>query len=239
MNIFGFKRKVAVGLFGVFAIFLSRQMMGQGIILASNYDGTNFDGSSRGVGYDNVGSSYTYAIGASFMVAGSGSFELTSITMPVFIDSVIDGIPNSANYQISIVGDNGGQPTGDLVGSFTPAGVGFSEANDIFNITGVVQGGMNYWLVFSPIAPDSGAFEWNLAWSPTYIGEGYLARQWSSGISVPSGSWQISTGSGAVQPAFLIQGMAVPEPGNYLLLGLGGAGLAMLRRQTRPTTGKS
>jgi hypothetical protein len=83
---------------------------------------------------------------------------------------------------------------------------------------------MKYWLLCSVVAPDNGCIDWNLAWSPfEHFGTGYVARRWSAADGVPTGAWTTYTGSGSVQPAFLIEGTAViPEPKSYLLLGLAG-----------------
>ena len=207
---------------------------GQDVVLAGNYDGTHFDLSYAEIGFDSSG--HTSAWGANFTVAGSGDFNLTQVIMPLFVSAVMGGTPNPANYQMSVVSDNAGQPTGDLVGSFTPGVLSSSMGNYAYDITGVVHGGANYWLLFQPIAPDSGNIGWNLASSPMYPGTGYVAERWSDS-GVPTMAWAISGGSGSVQSAFLLEGTAVvPEPSSYILVSLGLMWFMFCRNSFRKTT---
>jgi hypothetical protein len=229
-------REKLLAILAAMIALISVRAPGQPIYLAGNYDGTNYDGSSCDVGF---ATGYTFEAGANFTVAGTGDFNLTRVIMPLGVYSSFGGIPNQtsnlANYLVSVVADNSGRPTGDVVGAFTPFGLSTSSANYAFDITGTVPGGSKYWLMCTLIAPDSGCIDWNLAWSPLYIGTGYVARRWSDD-GVPIGPWTITTGSGSVQTAFLIEGTTViPEPGVPTLLILGIIGLVIrgcLHRRT-------
>jgi hypothetical protein len=204
----------AIGLlFG--AIVLSPgQVLGQQLVLAGNYDGTNYDSSSYDVGFD---SGYTVSWGAGFTVAGTGDFDMTEVILPLMANPAFGGIPNPANYKISVVSDVGGKPGGDVVGSLTPIAPVPSTVNYTFDISGVLHGGMNYWLLFEQTAPDDGCIEWNFSAPWQSVGTGHLAERWSSS-GVPTGDWTISGPVGAVQPAFVIEGIeVVPEPSSYLL----------------------
>jgi hypothetical protein len=208
----------AIGLLVASTTFLPSPIWGQELTLAGNYDGTNFDPSSYDVGR---ATGYTFAWGANFTVSGTGDYNMTEIIMPLVIYSGFGGNPNQANYRISVVRDVEGQPIGNVVGSLTPIGIGPASENLTYDITGVVHGGTDYWLLFEPIAPDNGCINWNFS-SPWQLpGVGNLAERWSSS-GVPTGNWTISTGIGSVQPAFVIKGMeVVPEPGCGVLFGLG------------------
>ena len=196
------------------------RLIGQEIVLAGNYDRTNYNSSAYSVG---LSSGNTYSVGASFTVAGTGDFNMTKVIVPLMTLSSIWGA-DPANYQISVVSDIGGKPVGNVVGSLTPVGpspFGYGSANYTFGIPGLLHGGMNYWLLFQTISPANGCFGWNFSSSPSSTGIGYLAERWSSS-GVPTGDWTISTGSGSVQPGFVIEGIAaVPEPRSQALLGLG------------------
>jgi|GEM_PF-3577166 len=205
--------------------FLPSPAEGQGIILAGNYDGTNFNGGYAEIGLD-ISSGYSFADGVNFTVAGTGDYNLAQVTMALYVSHVTGGNPNPANYEISVVSDNGGQPTGSLVGAFTPVGQAFSPtgANYTFDITGLVHGGENYWLLFSPIVPDNGNIGWNFAWAPNNFVPGLSADRWST-TGVPTGSWSVFDTHSAPPSAFLLEGVAVPEPSSHVLLGLGLLGM--------------
>jgi len=208
-------------MFALIAI-LPGGVMAQGIVLANTYDGTNYYGGSYTIGAD---AGYTYEVGARFTVAGSGDFTLSRIIMSIYVSSFFGGTPNPSNYQVSLVSDNGNQPTGDLVGAFTPAGVSRTGANLVYDIAGLVHGGGTYWLLFSPIAPDNGNLEWNVGWPPYNVGMGYVASRWSAS-GLPTGAWSISTGVSTIQPAFVLEGAAVvPEPKSFMVFGIGLLGL--------------
>jgi hypothetical protein len=218
MNNFRFNLATAIGLLFASIAFLPGWVSGQQIVLADNYDGTNFDSSSYNVGFD---SGYTVSWGADFTVAGTGDYDMTEVILPLMANPAFGGIPNPANYRISVVTDVGGRPIGDLVGSVTPGNLGPSGANLTYEITGVLQGGIDYWLLFEPIAPDNGCIEWNFSAPWQSGGIGHVAERWSSS-GVPTGDWTISGPVGAIQPAFVIEGIeVVPEPGCQVLLGLG------------------
>ncbi len=190
--------------------------MAQAVVLAGNYDGVNYyNGATAIIGQQDT---YCFEIGAEFAVAGSGSFDLTQVTIPLLSSAAINGTRDLAGFQVSIVSDNGGQPTGNVVSSFTPLGVGPTGANLTYDINGVVHGGMNYWILCSPIVPDNGTLSWFLAYSTIYPGIGNEAERFSYG-GLPSGTWAISSGGGSVQPAFSILGVAIPEPEHYSILG--------------------
>jgi hypothetical protein len=203
--------------------------MAQAVVLAGNYDGVNYyNGATAIIGQQDT---YCFEIGAEFAVAGSGSFDLTQVTIPLVSSAAINGTSNLAGFQVSIVSDNGGQPTGNVISSFAPLEVGTTGANLTYDINGVVQGGMNYWILCSPIVPDNGTLAWFLAYSTIYPGIGNVAERFSSG-GLPSGTWAISSGWGSVQPAFSIQGVAIPEPEHYVLFGAVLAVLMAIGRQS-------
>ena len=211
-------RVAVIGFLVASIVFLPSPILGQELTLAGNYDGTNYDFSSYDVGFN---SGYTVSWGADFTVAGNGDYDMTKVILPLMANSSFGGIPNPANYQISVVSDVGGKPVGAVVGSLTPIAPRPFTVNYTFDISGVLHGGMNYWLLFGPVAPDNGCFEWNFSAPWQLPGVGNLAERWSSS-GVPTGNWAISAGPGSVQPAFVIQGTeVVPEPGCGVLFGLG------------------
>jgi hypothetical protein len=187
---------------------------GQQMVLGGNYDGNNYDLSSHDIG---LAYGDTFADGADFTVAGTGDYQMTEVTLPI---SIYIGNPNPANYLISVVSDVGGEPAADVISSMTPGNIGTSTANLTYDISGVLHGGMTYWLLFQPIAPDDGCFSWYFSTPWQTIGSGHEAYRATSG-GVPTGDWFVSTGAGFVQGAFRIEGVEIPEPQSVVLLGLG------------------
>lgn len=230
---------VVIGWLLVLVVFVPGPMMGQPVVLAGNYNGTDFNGSDYLVGHD---SGYTIAWGAAFTVAGTGDFNMTQVTMPLYIPSSFGAIQNPTpdlnHFLVSVVADDGGQPSDNLIGGFTPVGIGSTPANHTYDIAGVLHGGMNYWLIFSPIAQDNGCLGWFFSTPLTSYETGHLAERWSSD-GVPTGAWTISWGFGSVRPAFVIEGTAVPEPNSYMLLSLGLIGFAIFGRLCRRTANSS
>jgi hypothetical protein len=147
------KPLVAVFLLAVPVAIIPIRTNGEPTVLASNYDGSSYNLSAYDVG---PSFGYTFSWGAKFTVAGTGDFDLTQVTVPLVI---FGGNPDPNNYQLSIVSDLGDSPTENVLWSTTPQGV-TSGANYSFSATGTVQGGQDYWLLFSPIAPDSGLYGW-------------------------------------------------------------------------------
>ncbi len=217
------RRSTMLGLFLTAIAFAPSQILAQNIVVASNYDGTNFNSSAYGVGCSYT-SGNTYGVGASFTVGGAGDYNITKVIMPLMPIAFFGG--NPWNYQLSIVNDVGGMPVGDVVGSLTPIGPYLTggAVNLSFGITGVLHGGMDYWLLYQPIAPDPGLTGWSFSAPPSSLGVGYLAQR-SYVNGVPTGDWTTSSGAGSVQPAFLIEGIeVVPEPECRVLMIIGLAG---------------
>jgi hypothetical protein len=201
------------------AVMVFSQHLGASVLGGSTYDGVHYNPNVAccvGTGH---GGAYTYAIGAKFTVGGSGSFALTKATLALWAPQ---DDPNSSNYELAIVGDVNDTPTGDVLWSAAPNGV-TSEGNYSFDLTGTVIGGQDYWLLFTPIAPDSGMYLWAncQGW---WGDDGSVAERWSR-TGPPQGDWVVLDHE--VRPAFLVEGTpVVPEPGITSLLLVGMAALA-------------
>lgn len=93
------------------------QAQAQEVVLASNYDGTNYSLNGYNVGSGISG--YTFSWGANFTVAGTGDFSLTHITMP--LSSGFGGSsPQPLDFRFAIVADVAGHPDGEVVTTFLP-----------------------------------------------------------------------------------------------------------------------
>ena len=191
-------------------------------VLDRNYSDADFFGGAFLVGQ---ASGFIFAHGTKFTVAGNGFFDLTRLT--IFAQNV-DGSADANHYEVSIVADeynrhNGThQPSDTPVWSGSPSGIGSIEMNYSMNLSGVVEGGQDYWILFSPIAEDSGYYTWSFPGSAfgSIQDPGMVAFRWSL-TGVPSGDW--AAGGNTYRPSFIVEGIAVPEPETLALLLIGAA----------------
>lgn len=159
-----------VVLFYALLLLLPLGSHAQSIVLAGSYDGSHYELSAWEVGFVPYNTEFI-GVGGKFRIDGTGEFTLTRATLAIASYNQ----PDSSKYQLSIVNDTGGVPGGEVVWSGVPQGIGtqMNNANVNFDLTGQVQGGRDYWMLFSPVAPDSGQYLWFFP----------------SRLDTPTGSW--------------------------------------------------
>jgi hypothetical protein len=157
-----------------------------------------------------------------FTVNGSGSFEVSEI------DLAVSNIAGSADtFFASIWTDNSGVPGTEIPGAFwdlvtTTDSQTCCSLVAITGITGIALiGGQEYFMVLGPQSDSDDS--WN-GWNENTLGATGLTLQstdgstWTNlGANSPFGAFQIST----------------PEPGSWLMLGLGAVGLIARSRYSR------
>ena len=201
-------------------------------ILSSNYDGVTYNLSDYVIG--NYFNTDVFAFGAKFTVNGQGSYRLTNFILPL----MASGNPNPTNYQISIVADLGGKPAGEVIWSTIPSGVTVASNYNFF-AAGAVEGGRDYWVLFSPVAPDSGSYEWFFS-QPLYVFDsGYTAERYSTNGEALT-PWTVIHG-GRVRPGFVIKGVPLTLAGsgglNLKLIASSQASQNVVSRQTSSKEG--
>jgi len=137
------------------------------------------------------------------------------------VDVAIRNVQDDDQVDVMITDDNGGIPGTILeqTSVIAPGTAGVVTAT--FAGTTQLSSGQQYWLWLS--AYDDGYSAWN--WND----QGDTALKAQSMDLSSGGSWSPSIGN--TRGAYRVEGTLVPEPGTFVLLGLGAVGLVLYRRR--------
>lgn len=153
------------------------------------------------------------AQGVGFVAGDTGLVTSIDVGMGLFFNGAP---PQSVDF--NLYSDSGSNNIGALLESFS-----VTVSNDFGTVatsTGVLSGttllsaGQNYWLIASAPAVT------NVPWNINSVGD--TGSRWVNGVV-----------SADLLATFRVNASSVPEPGTFILVGLGLAGLAASRRRTR------
>jgi hypothetical protein len=178
---------------------------------------------------DGGGTGIARAIATPFSFTGR-SYELQSITLDIG-----EYGENTSNLQLGICYDAGGQPSSDPFISITPnptfAGDERQSITYSFSSGSFLQPDTPYWLVLEPntygVSTDAYNAGYAVSSSRVQPYAGFSVRTLSYN---GSGSWSDWTFYAGPPPVFQLDGIPVPEPSTWALLGLGSALLLGSRR---------
>jgi len=134
------------------------------------------------------------------------------------VDVALGQYSGNSQVDVMVAADNSGVP-GSIVDQTTvtaPASSAVITAS--FSGTTQLDQGEQYWVWLASQTDGDNGWNWNDQ------GDTALSAVWT-----PAAGWVAS--SGTTRSAFRVEGTLVPEPGTFVLLGLGAVGLALYRRR--------
>jgi len=152
------------------------------------------------------------SVGKSF--TPSANFDLTQVLLPLESTAGTNGV------DVFLENSHSGLP-GTILESWSVTGLSSTPKLEDLSASSLqpLSGGMTYWIVVAPLAPDTSA-----GWMFNDTGD-------SSEFAFNEGSgWNVFNGGGGGSPALEVTGTAVPEPSTLLLIGAGLLAFAPLTR---------
>jgi len=182
--------------------------------------------------YSNFGAGDSYDLSMAWTVTGPTHGALPEFDQAValtpgadyFLDEVYVAMYNTGGtnqVDVMVTDDSSGVPGSILEQTSVTAPGSASVVQASFAGTTQLSSGQQYWLWLS--TPTDG-------WNGWYFNNQSDTTLRASATDMGSGGgWTASTGSN--RAAFRVEGTLVPEPGTFVLLGLGAVGLALYRRR--------
>ncbi|MGI8924135.1 MAG: PEP-CTERM sorting domain-containing protein [Fimbriimonadales bacterium] len=187
----------------------------------------------------------TFSIADDFTIAG-GPWTIDNIIMQGYSTGAPAGNPGWTLIELNIWDDAPG--TGSVIHTVSAADVSFSNiyrVTDVgtlqdtqlainylnFNVGGLELGDGTYWV---DLHTEGGTSGWaNYVMDPNPNNPDDPITRNGNGMQENAGVWgPTDVGKGfSVEFPFVVQGTAVPEPGTFIALGIGLAGLAVARRR--------
>lgn len=173
---------------------------------------------------------YAYAVAGSNysdeVIANSFTIDSASVVSDAQL-AIYSAIGDDSPASVYIESDNSGSP-GSILDALTQVGTipAYESGGPVIYDcagAGCALAAGTYWLVVSETDPNSA-----LGWY--FSSTGANTNQAFDSIGSPTGPWSFDS---VTETAFEIDGPTVPEPANWLLLGSGILGMAMLIRRKR------